>query len=315
MSRSLIDAALVRWGLQSARVRLAADRENVVYQVTHATGKFAMRFHRPGYRTDTELASELKWMAALVNAGANLPRPVTTKDGLYWIKLGNTAVDVLTWLEARPFAVNGVLNVPPDDLPAIVVALGRCLAGLHRHSDAWTPPADFDRPAWDEQNLLGESPLWGRFWDCPILSSDESDLLARARAMALSDLHHAHSELDYGLIHADAVPENVLVFGTEPSIIDFDDGGFGYRLFDLATTMNSLDCLDSTEELGRKFLNSYMSERSIDITYLPLFRLIRSLSYVGWVNERVDGFSRHPLRDKYVKEAVNRAGRYLDRIN
>ena len=40
---------------------------------------------------------------------------------------------------------------------------------------------------------------------------------------------------DYGLIHADLISENMLWTGEHPYLIDFDDGGWGFRDFELAT--------------------------------------------------------------------------------
>ena len=53
----MIDAAekaLAPWGFQDAVCTLAAARENHVYQVQLDGRSFALRLHRPGYRTDAE---------------------------------------------------------------------------------------------------------------------------------------------------------------------------------------------------------------------------------------------------------------------
>ena len=54
--------ALDRWALTAPVMVLAAHRENKVYRVEATEGTFALRYHRPGYRTDAELLSELQWM-------------------------------------------------------------------------------------------------------------------------------------------------------------------------------------------------------------------------------------------------------------
>ena len=100
-------------------------------------------------------------------------------------------------------------------------------------SEGWR----FDRPVWDAQGLLGETPLWGRFWENPQLTAAQAALLTQARDHALARLS-ALKGADYGLIHADLVQENVLIGPGGPHLIDFDDGGFGYRLFDMATVLN-----------------------------------------------------------------------------
>ena len=41
------------------------------------------------------------------------------------------------------------------------------------------------------------------------------------------------------MIHADLVPENVLVDGDSIRLIDFDDAGFGWHHFEIATALIS----------------------------------------------------------------------------
>ena len=41
----------------------------------------------------------------------------------------------------------------------------------------------------------------------------------------------------FGLIHADAHLDNVLFDGQQARLIDFDDCGFGYRIYDVAVAL------------------------------------------------------------------------------
>ena len=47
----------------------------------------------------------------------------------------------------------------------------------------------------------------------------------------------AKSPGTYSMIHADFVAENVLVDEGRVRLIDFDDAGFGWHLFELATSL------------------------------------------------------------------------------
>lgn len=68
-SPATLEAALTRWDLATARVELAAERENQVFRITSSEGCYALRFHRPGYRNTAELVSELAWTRALAEGG------------------------------------------------------------------------------------------------------------------------------------------------------------------------------------------------------------------------------------------------------
>ena len=43
----------------------------------------------------------------------------------------------------------------------------------------------------------------------------------------------------YGLVHGDMLPENLFYDGSELRLIDWDDTGFGWHLYDFATALKS----------------------------------------------------------------------------
>lgn len=68
--------------LDGATVTPVAVSENVVFQAScDGVPVAALRVPRPGYRTVTELASELAWLAALDAAGVAAPRPIAQLHG------------------------------------------------------------------------------------------------------------------------------------------------------------------------------------------------------------------------------------------
>ena len=52
----------------------------------------------------------------------------------------------------------------------------------------WQRPTGFRRHAWDAAGLIGEQPLWGRFWELAALTPGQKDLLDRARALIAGGL-------------------------------------------------------------------------------------------------------------------------------
>ena len=99
------------------------------------------------------------------------------------------------------------------------------------------------------------------------------------------------------------MPENVLVDGSDIQLIDFDDGGFGFRLFDIATTLNWANRTDNFLEYRQSFLEGYCAERQIDLTLLPLFQAMRSLTYVGWIVPRFEEPEAEQRNARYLREA------------
>lgn len=308
-------AYLAAWGLAGAPCRLVARRENHVYRVETATGPAALRLHRPGLRSGAEMASELDWMAALAAGGLSVPAPRPTPEGAFTVAIGGVTADLLDWIEGAPMGVDGAL-APLGDPAAVYRALGHEMARLHALSDAWAPPAGFARPSWDADGLVGPTPLWGRFWENPLLTPAARDLLARARDAARDRLAARADALDTGLIHADLVPENVIVTAPGPTpglaMIDFDDGGFGARAFDLATAANRALRADGAEALIGALIAGYETLRPVDRGDLALFQALRAFTYVGWIVPRLGEPGARARAGRFIALAETLARNLLD---
>lgn len=313
-SPETVAAALAMWGLEGAACCLAAQRENQVFRVDAAQGSFALRFHRPGYRSDAELESELAWTGMLAKAGMAVPGVVTSNSGRPLEHCGGWQTDLLHWLEGAPMGQSNLM-LESADKPLIYRRLGEAMAQLHRASDAWQAPADFQRWSWDREGLLGEPPLWDRFWDSPALGGSDRALFERFRTQADRELSELASELDYGLIHADLVRENVMVAGQgnslRLSLIDFDDGGYGYRLFELATALLKIAGEPDFEASKRALIEGYQSLRELDLAALPLFMALRATSYVGWIRARLDEPGAHERQARFIATARQQVQSYL----
>jgi Ser/Thr protein kinase RdoA (MazF antagonist) len=165
--------------------------------------------------------------------------------------------------------------------------LGTLLAQLHDLSDRWTPPPGFTRPRWDRAGLLGATPLWGPFWDNPDLTPDQRTLMLDARTRADAHLARIELGLDFGLIHADALTENTMVHDGQLALIDFDDGGWGFRDFELATVLMRQLYAPDYPALREALLDGYATRRKVDPATLDLFILLRALTYPGWIIPRM----------------------------
>ncbi|WP_126974755.1 phosphotransferase enzyme family protein [Frigidibacter oleivorans] len=308
----VVETALAQWGFDGAACRLVAARENKVYRVDHEGAAYALRLHRPGYCSEAELRSELQWMAAADAGGLHVPAPVASGAGAYLHIIDGVAVDVLRWLEGQPLGKTGV-PLELDDRTGLFRAIGREMARLHEVSDAWTPPGGFTRRRWDRDGLLGDAPVWDRFWDNPTLSPEDRALFLRLRKVATAELTAREADLDYGLIHADLVRENLLINGDRVNLIDFDDSGFGFRLFDIATTLLRNRTEPDFEALKAALLDGYLSVRDIDLAALDLFVVLRAATYVGWIISRMTEDGAAARNARYIDTARGLTEAYLSR--
>lgn len=303
MSVSVIEAACRHWGLGDAPVTLVAARENSVYRVDRPSGPAALRLHRQGYRSAGEIQSELQWMAMLANDGIPVPDPIPTIDGKTSCTIDGIVVDMLSWIDGTPLS-----KVPITE--AMYFELGCVLARMHDLADAWSAPTGFNRPTW---NLLGEQPSWDRFWENPKLGFEERIIFEKFREDALHKLERM-ANADIGLIHADLVPDNVLWHDGQLQIIDFDDGGFGYRLFDLATITHRSRCRYESDELARATVAGYIENRFIDLDQLPLFEALRACTYVGWNISRMEEAGGDERNERFITEALQAVNAYKDAV-
>jgi Ser/Thr protein kinase RdoA (MazF antagonist) len=279
-----VHKALGLWGLEDANFVFVAGRENRIYKVTYNGNSFALRFKRPGYRDRAELQSELDWLAEMARAGLSVPQPLPSLTGQLIEQVDGQYIDLITWMSGTPL---GMSRQPLQLLDPIdtFFRLGAEMAKLHTACDAWITPIGFTRCVWDADGLLGKRPVWGRFWENPTLDAPTRQMFTRFReqaAVAMSEL-----SLDMGLIHADLVRENVLVNESDLYFIDFDDGGFGYRLFDVATALLKNRAEPNYADLQNALINGYRSLRALDTAQLDLFLALRAATYVGWIVPRL----------------------------
>lgn len=311
--------ALLHWGLADQTPELLKLRENAVFRIRLDKGApAALRLHRPGYRDDRALTSELQWMAALKAGGLHVPAPIPTPDGRNLVTLPATPAsasqhaDIVSWMHGEELGRSGTpLRQPPERLTEIFGQLGQAMAELHNISDRWTPPATFVRPAWDFDGLLGENALWGRFWDCPGLVPEAARQLAALRPLLAERLRTAERlGLDYGLIHADLVRENILVGADHVELIDFDDAGYGWRMFDIATTLLRNRGEAHFDLIQAALIAGYRERRPLPAAALetmPLFLLLRSLTYIGWIGSRPATPDAQERLARYVTESLELA--------
>jgi Ser/Thr protein kinase RdoA (MazF antagonist) len=320
----LAEAAAAHWDGGFHHVRLVKYRENAVFSADRPDGqRIAVRVHRYGYHSDAALHSELHWMRELGDtAGIEVPPVIPSGTGDLVVRVTHPAVpeprqvSVLGWLAGAPVGTSEDGLGLDDSLAAGLYFEAGALAGtLHNHSCTMIAPAGFTRHAWDEHGLVGDNPLWGRFWELPALQADQRELLQRARSAARDDLAAVgRHDVNYGLIHADLVPENLLTEDGRLKIIDFDDAGYGWYLFELATALYFNVELATYPRIRDALTDGYRSTRPMTLAeeaLLPLFLFLRGTTYVGWVQSRPETETAKTMGPMLIERACLLASRYL----
>jgi len=319
----LAHAALALWDLRHVELRLIKIRENAVYLVNCEEGRKAiLRVHRHNYHSDAALRSESEWINALAQSGLRVPRAIASRQGRSFERVqaegvpGERQVDVLEWIAGEQLgSVEAGLGGDDAHITRQYRILGQTAARMHNHASQWEPGAGFVRHSWCEEGLAGEQPLWGRFWELESLSAGQRSLLVRMRQALQHDLGVLikHREC-FGLIHADLVPENLLAHGDQVHVIDFDDAGFGWHLFDIATSLYFLTQQPYFETARRALIEGYREVRPLsdeELARLPMFLAARGTTYLGWVHERKNTQTARELTPFLVELCCAAAERYL----
>ncbi|MFV0490247.1 MAG: phosphotransferase enzyme family protein [Pseudorhodobacter sp.] len=302
--------AAAHWG--GKPLTLIRNRENAVFRMAMPDGTVAaLRLHREGYQQQTAIRSELWWCTELAGAGLPVPRPLPARDGEPLVRLGSGRLaSVVEWLPGEPL---GDGTVPFDDGVEVQIrryrALGELLARVHVATDAMTLPASFDRPSWDIDGLTGQTPFWGRFWDHPALNAAEAARFGELRGELRRHLTTALAKEALVPIHADALRENVLVAGDHVSLIDFDDCGMGYRLYDLGTALSQNLYEPEFPAIRDALIEGYGMIRPADPALVDLFTLARTCASVGWTMPRLA--PEDPVNRKHIDRALYCAERVL----
>lgn len=313
--------ALEFWDRAGGRLTLLKHRENAVFRVDVGDERTAMRLHRCGYHSDAALRSELQWMKALADAGIEVPRFIPTVNGSSFVSVpvdglpSPLQIDLFEWIEGEQLGSVEEGIADASKVESTYRQIGELAGRLHNQSSAWELPAGFERHAWDEDGLAGERPFWGRFWDIEAADEEQRSLLVKGRDRVYADLKRVpKTPATYGMIHADFVQENILMHDGEPRLIDFDDAGFGWHLFELATSLYFIQEESFYEEAKSALLAGYRSQRALgeeSLAQLPLFMLARGFTYVGWVHTRTETETARELTPMLLDAACALTEDYL----
>lgn len=286
--QSALRTALPAWNMPSdTQLKLLSISENATYlaQDPHNGAKLVLRMQRPHYHSDAEIQSELDWVAAL--RGSRLVRtaePISTKDGQWIYKVEDGAI--VHRITAFSF-VSGSEPQLKDDLSDWYCILGATTARLHQHSRSWVQPKSFVRKHWDFATLIGSSPHWGDWRLGPGLNTSDIALLEQVQSVIERRCQeYGQSRQRYGLVHCDMRLANLLVDGEDLCVVDFDDCGFSWYLYDFAACISFIEHELCVPQLQRAWLEGYQHVCPLDeadVAMLPYFVMMRRMQLTAWI--------------------------------
>jgi Ser/Thr protein kinase RdoA (MazF antagonist) len=317
--QTIAEAALAHYELPAdAKPRMINLSENATYRVEDplAGRSWALRVHRESYHSRTAIASELAWLMALRNDGAAItPKPVSGRDGEF-IQLVATAalssprhVVLFDW-------ESGV--EPKENDAAGFEILGETTARMHAHARSWRRPPQFQRHTWDFETSLGAKPHWGSWRNGKAMTAERERLFGRTVEAIRQRLARFGTERGrFGLIHCDMRLANLLIDGPVVKVIDFDDCGFGWLLYDCATTVSFLEHKPEAAKLLGAWVRGYRKLLDLspeDEAEIPTFVMLRRLVLLAWIGSHAETDLAKSMGTQYTEDTSRLCQQYLDTL-
>ena len=297
-------------------LRLLNHSENSTYLVTveKYPNPLILRVHRTGYHTPNAIESELAWMEALrVDAGVHTPKIIPGPDGS---RVHQVSTDLLPHGRSCVFFEFLEGEEPSEDrLLAAFPNLGQVTARMHEHVLGWALPAGFERFRWDFETSLGEKPHWGNWYDGQAMTPERREVLGRLVATLGKRLAAFGTGADrFGLVHCDMRLANLLVHEGDTRVIDFDDCGFSWFLYDLATALSFIEDRPDVPELVDAWLEGYRRVRPVtpeEEKEIPTFIMLRRMLLVAWIGSHSETELAQEMGAEYTAVSCDLAEDYL----
>ncbi len=312
--RRLAIAALDRYELNVANVRLIGIHTNTLFRVGAVGAEsYVVRVCEPGWRTATDLRSEVMWLQDLSdNTNIGAPVPELTQNGEPFVQVSAEGVPeprrcvVMSWIPGAPMGD----QLTEENL----YKMGALFARLHAHSGGFSPPPGFTQRKMDRVLARGEEDvLFGPEYS-NAFTSHSRDILERTNervARAFAKLYADPTEMR--VIHNDLWHGNIKLNRGVLRPLDFEDTIWGYPVQDIAMALHDLMvdvAPESYEPLQRAFRQGYESlapwpERCAG--QIDTFRAGRML----WIANYVARFERQHLRE-HIDWLAGEFERFLD---
>lgn len=314
----LATEALARWNLPpGAALRLINVSENITYLVEAPNWRSVLRVHRHNYNSTNAIKSELEWSTALrQTGGVETPAVINGIDTQPIQTVGEGP-------ESRRMVmfafIDGAQPNEYDDLIAPFTELGAIAAKTHLHSIAWPRPQGFERLTWDLTTVFGPKANWGDWRQAPNVGPKEREVLEQVETTVKARLTiYGQSTDRYGLIHADMRLANLILTDTETRLIDFDDCGFGWHMYDFAAAISFMEDHPQIPALKAAWLTGYQTIRPLsgaDITAIEDLIMLRRLALLAWIGTHIEAPEPQALAPDFARVSAELGVAYLSQIN
>lgn len=300
------------------RIRPLSYSENLTFLAGCPSdgSRYILRVNRRGYHSIAELESEIAWMRAIRrDTDLEIPDVIAGIDGGGVQKFPSDRGEADTCCMFSFLTGKTPRDLQGEDLERLFRDLGRITATLHGQVLAWDPPPGLTRFRWDFEALIGPRSRWGDWSLYPGMDKERKRLfLAAASLIGRRLAGFGFGRTRFGLIHSDLHPLNLLCENGRVKVLDFDDCGYGWFLYDLASSL--LRYNENLDPLCAAWLEGYRKVRPLtreDEREIPTFILMRRLTRLGWLaSHPMSGSAKEMAEDDaYLRRTQALAESYL----
>ncbi len=290
--------------------------ENATYRVDLPDGPpRILRVHREDYHSKNAIHCELAWLAALRQEGFVITPPVIAGRDKEEIQIhGSPELARPRHMVLFEF-LEGEEPDESQDLIGPFETLGEISAKLHLHVRSWEKPDNFERLTWNAEHILGPTPNWGDWRRSPAMDAAALAILERQEAAIRRRLAaFGQGPERYSLIHADLRLANLLLHGESTRVIDFDDCGFGWHLYDFATAVSFFEESPQVPELAASWVKGYRRHHDLpdeDEREIMTFVVLRRMALLAWIGSHSETDLAQEQGPAYTADSCTLAERYL----
>ncbi len=307
-------AAATLWsGLSGGTARLINHSENHTYLIETPEGaRFALRVHRAGHLAGDAIAAELDWLAAVArDSGVPVVKPLPGRDGNLLQRLPDGRYAVLfEWIAGQEPVADGPLT-------PLFVTLGRYAALLHRHARSTAPDPRRVRPVWNSASLLERGGAFGDWRQAPGVDAAIRASLEPFVQRLGADLARYGTGADrFGLVHADMRLANLLETPSGLAVLDFDDCGQSWFLYDFGASVSFIEADPRVPELARAWVSGYRTIAPLgahDIAMLEPMVLLRRMALLAWIGSHGETRLAAAHAPDFAEGTAHLAERYMAR--
>lgn len=292
----LVTCALSQYGMASARTESLRYYNNATFRVSGEGLVAHVLRVTSNHVSQLELEAEMQWLRAMQGVpGVRVPLPVAALDGRLIVEAyaagfpAPRRCNLFCWLD-------GTQRLEESLDGSDFSKLGTATAKLHERSRAFATPRTFVRPHWDT-----------RHWDELEVGDTYRRIVAHLERYFSADAMQRFSTLvrecrawmrenalsaeQYGLVHGDLHAGNCLFDVAGIAFIDFEDLGWGYYVYDVATMLFGMLDRPDYPALVSAFARGYGAVRPLPEPFserLAQFQALRAVFLTSLVVTRGD---------------------------